>query len=89
MVIKKVEQLTHRQEELEIEASQAKRKITDSKRYQKELEEREVTLNTEHIGLLEKQKSGTQERINVKDLEDKVLKLTTQVEEIDTENKLL
>jgi hypothetical protein len=87
--IKKVEQLAQRQEELETESAQTKRKLADAQKYQKELEEREVTLNAEYISLLEKQKSGTQERINVKDLEEKVSRLTTQVDEIDTENKLL
>jgi hypothetical protein len=38
----------------------------------KELEERDVKLKFEYISLLEKQNSGSQERVNVKDLEDKV-----------------
>jgi hypothetical protein len=53
------------------------------------LQEREVKLNSEYITLLEKHKSGTQERLTMKDLEDKVNRLQSQVEELDTENKLL
>ena len=39
------------------------------------MEEREVKLNSELIILMEKQNNGTQERVNVKDLEEKVLTL--------------
>ncbi len=39
------------------------------------MDEREVKLNSELIILMEKQNNGTQERVNVKDLEDKVFTL--------------
>lgn len=55
----------------------------------KDLEERDVHLNNEYIQLLEKQNSGTQERVNVKDLEDKVYILEGQISEIESENKQL
>jgi hypothetical protein len=55
----------------------------------KELEERDVKLNNEYISLLEKQHSGSQERVNVKDLEDKVFVLEGQITEIEQENKHL
>lgn len=39
--------------------------------------------------MLEKQNNGTQERVNVKDLEEKVYTLEAQVGEIDGENRVL
>ncbi len=53
----------------------------------KDLEERDVHLNNEYIQLLEKQNSGTQERANVKDLEEKVFLLEGQIQEIESENR--
>ena len=53
------------------------------------MEEREVKLNGELISLLEKQNNGTHERVNVKDLEEKVHTLESQVGEIDSENRVL
>ena len=87
--IKRIEGLTTKQEELEQESSITKKKIADQQRYQKELEEREVKLNGELISLLEKQNNGTHERVNVKDLEEKVHTLESQVGEIDSENRVL
>lgn len=49
MTIKKVEELTRRQEELEGEAAQTKKRVSDQVKYQKELEEREVKLNSDYI----------------------------------------
>jgi len=57
--IHRVEQLTHRQEEIDSETAQTKKKLADSQKYQKDLEERDVKLNGEYISLLEKQSSGT------------------------------
>lgn len=87
--IKKVEELSHKHEELETEALFAKKRLSEQQKYQKELEEREVKLNSDYIQLLEKQNSGTQERVNVKELEDKVLTLQAQVGEIEGENRVL
>jgi hypothetical protein len=47
--IKKVEELVHRQEELESEAFAAKKRLGEQQRYQKDLEEREVKLNSDYI----------------------------------------
>ncbi len=52
--IKKIDQLTTRQDELETETQITKKKIQEQQKYQKELGEREVTLNGELIQLLEK-----------------------------------
>jgi hypothetical protein len=50
----------------------------------KELEERDVHLNNEYIQLLEKQNNGTSERVNVKDLEEKVYSLEGQICDIES-----
>ena len=46
-----------------------------------------MKLNGEYISLLEKQNSGSQEKINVRDLEDRVHTLEVQAHELTTENK--
>ncbi len=51
------------------------------------MEERDVKLNAEYIALHEKKSSGAQERLNVKDLEEKIHILEAQMGEIENENK--
>ena len=85
--IKKVESLTSKVDELDQEIMTTKKKISDHQKYMKELEDREIHLNNEYIQLLEKQNSGTQERVNVKDLDERVHTLEGQIQEIEHENK--
>lgn len=70
--MKKIEATSHREGELNQEITQTKKKIGDSQRYIKDLEDREIHLNHEYIQLLEKANFGTQERVNVKDMDDRV-----------------
>ena len=57
--VKKVDQLTQRQEDIDSETTLAKKRIAEQQKYQKEIEERDVRLNGEYIQLLEKKNSGT------------------------------
>ena len=47
--IKKVDELVHRQDELESEGLVAKKRLGEQQRHQKDLEEREVKLNSDYI----------------------------------------
>ena len=87
--IKKCEQLGHKSEDLDSEMQQTRRKMQDQQKYMKDLEERGVHLNGEYIQLLEKQTGKVQERVNVKDLDEKALLLEGQIAEIELENRQL
>ena len=87
--MKKIENINIKEGELNSEITQAKRKINDSSKYIKDLEERDIHLNNEYISLLEKSNSGTSERVNVKELDDRVHLLEGQINEVEDENKLI
>jgi len=61
--------------------------IAEQNKYAKDLESREVHLNNEYIGLLEKQSSGTQERTSVKGLDEKVRAMEKQLHELEKEKR--
>eukprot|EP00347_Sterkiella_histriomuscorum_P017905 403347531 len=89
LTIKKLESVNGKQIEIESEFENTKRKISDQQRYMKELEDRGIHLNNEYIQLLERQNSGSQERVNVQGLEEKIYGLETQISEFESDNRSL